>query len=153
MFFSLSFYYWIDYTLFCYQINFVQSFAHSVLLALLHILLHLPLMFKWLSDEGISHPLVTRGEGGSDEPLQKTPFPVEFSDKNCSINRVRQIMIFWRKKVEKSVPFQTGGHFTDFLSSWLHNTTKFGKNIRRTISTKFGVKCRLSIKHITETKL
>ena len=49
--------------------------------------------------------------------LQKTTFQVEFSDKNCTIDKIRQIMIICEKKVEKHVPFQNGGHFTDFRSA------------------------------------
>ena len=51
------------------------------------------------------------------------------------------------KKVEKSVLFQNGGHFshfTDFSSAWLRNTTEIEKNTfpkaNFKFSTKFGSK-------------
>ena len=61
----------------------------------------------------ISHPLVPKGVPMN--PLSETTFPVEFSDKNYTIDRVPQIMHVCEKKW-KSVPFQ---NFTDFPSTWL----------------------------------
>ncbi len=49
---------------------------------------------------------------------QKNTFPVEVLDKNYTIDtRVRQITSIAEKNVEKSVPFQNGGHFIDFPSA------------------------------------
>ena len=64
-------------------------------------------------------PVVAGGGGGpmdttSRKHFPRTIFPVEFSDKNCTIDRVRQIMIICDKNWEKNVKFQNGGHFTDF---------------------------------------
>ncbi len=75
---------------------------------------------------------------GVNSHFQKTTFPVEFSDKKCTLDRVRQVMI---KKVEKSVPFQNAGHFTDFPSTWSLNTTKIEKQLsQKWIPTEFSQK-------------
>ena len=81
------------------------------------------LTLKWLR----YFPPVGGGGGVIWTQPQKTTFPVELSDKNCNIGRVRQIMII-RKKLETSIPFSNGGHFTDLPSAWLCNTTKIEKH-------------------------
>ena len=74
------------------------------------------------------------GIGGMVGPTNafRKPFPVEFPDKNCTIDRVRQAMI------------QNGGHFTDFPSACLrniyHENWKKKTLSRSQISTKFGSK-------------
>ena len=66
------------------------------------------------------------------DPTSENRFPRE----NCTIDRVRQIVIICEKKVEKSVPFQNGGNFTGFPFARL--LTKIEKSLsRRRISTKF----------------
>ena len=41
----------------------------------------------WLSDQGISHPLVPGGGGWVPwDPLKKTPFPVEFCNEYYTLN-------------------------------------------------------------------
>ena len=48
------------------------------------------------------------------DPTSKTRFPVEFLDKNCTIYRVRQIMIICGKKVEKKCPVSKWRPFYSF---------------------------------------
>ena len=54
-------------------------------------------------------------KGGGAPIPQKTTFSLEVLDKNCTIDRVRQIMIISEKKVEKVVPFQNAAILLIFL--------------------------------------
>ena len=50
-------------------------------------------------------------------PPKKTIFPVEFSDKNCTIDRVRQIMhICEKKKFKKLYRFKMAAILPIFIS-------------------------------------
>ena len=56
-------------------------------------------------------PVGAQGGGGSSYgPNLRKPFSQRNLDKNCTIDRVRPILIICETKVEKSVPFQNGGH-------------------------------------------
>ncbi len=96
--------------------------------------------------KAITHSLV---QGGT-QP-QKTAFPLEFSDKNCTTDRVRQIMHMC-KKLKKVCRLKMAAILLIFFSrEKLRDTTKIkNKQInkqattttlsRRRISTKFGQK-------------
>ena len=57
---------------------------------------------------------------------QKTAFRVEFLDKNCTIDRVRQNMIIW-EKLKKVYSFEMAAILLSFLSSDCAIPRKFKK--------------------------
>ena len=75
-------------------------------------------------------------KGVSTTPLQKTIFPVEFFEIAPLIEYVK-LWLSAKNKVEKSLPFQNDGHFTDFPE--ITDFPVIEKPLSR-ISTKFGSK-------------